>query len=295
MILLTAREKWLTSTFPRFSAKSRGGRPPAIQPPPHTIKSHGRFDLSVGPHNFTHTAIYEVHYLPSTPQVPPPQASTAAQTHSQATITQPTALTGLAGQTATQPASIDATVTPTLISQVNAAAESNPILSRLLHTAAAGRATPDEIKTLSILIRSLGIGMEPSPPPPPLQESAQPVNAVPPEPVKPFDIVIEFQERPSDRWILPRGLTSFEFIPYTSSVLSRGELVMTFGLPFPVNEQNAEKGPEPPLTPTPEPSRAVTMRWNGVLSSVYELALKWVGGEEISAQNLRTLEDLVSV
>ena len=37
------------------------------------------------------------------------------------------------------------------------------------------------------------------------------------------------------------------------------------------------------------------MRWNGVPSSVYELALKWVGGEEISAQNLRTLEDLVSV
>ncbi len=59
-----ARSRWITSTFPKFSARTRGTKVAEVIPPPHTIKAHGKYDLTIGPHVFSNTAIYEVHYLP---------------------------------------------------------------------------------------------------------------------------------------------------------------------------------------------------------------------------------------
>ena len=63
----SARTKWVTSMFPKFSNKTRG-KAAEITPPPHTIKAHGKYDLQIGPHTFPGTAVYEVHYLPSSDQ-----------------------------------------------------------------------------------------------------------------------------------------------------------------------------------------------------------------------------------
>lgn len=262
-----AREKWLGSTFPRFSAKSRGGRPPATQPPPHTIRAHGRYDLSIGPHIFPNTAIYEVHYIPQGPQQVQPAAGPPPPSQPQ-----------------------EAVVTPTLISQVNAAAESNPILSRLLHTAAAGRATPEEINTLGILIRSLGISAEPAPPPPVAVPSAP---VAPPQPVKEFDIVIEFQERTTDRWVFPRGITTIEPSLPEPNALHKRDLLMNVALPFPPNISTTEKGSQDEPTPVHEPTRVVTFRWVGVPPSVHEMVVRWIGGEAKITENMHNLENIV--
>ena len=62
----TARNKWIASAFPKFSSKARGGKAVENMPPPHTIKAHGKYDLHIGPHVFSNTALFEAHYLPPT-------------------------------------------------------------------------------------------------------------------------------------------------------------------------------------------------------------------------------------
>ncbi len=94
-------------------------------------------------------------------------------------------------------------ITPSLISQVNAAAAADPIFSNLLQLAAAKTATEDQLQTLGLLIQSLAaidhakkIAAAASLP----VSSVLPVNYNQPPPVqtpsKPFDLVIEFRETP---------------------------------------------------------------------------------------------------
>ena len=52
--------------FPKFSTRARGTKVAEVIPPPHTIKAHGKYDFTIGPHVFPNTAVYEVHYLPET-------------------------------------------------------------------------------------------------------------------------------------------------------------------------------------------------------------------------------------
>ncbi|TFY57246.1 hypothetical protein EVJ58_g7138 [Rhodofomes roseus] len=65
--LRQSRTIWLSSAFPKFSAKARGGKPPEVVPPPHSIKVYGRYDVRIGPHIFSDTTFYEVCYLPEGP------------------------------------------------------------------------------------------------------------------------------------------------------------------------------------------------------------------------------------
>ena len=75
----TAREKWLTSAFPKFSGRARGSKHPELKPPAHSVvKSHNEFELSIGPHIFSNTRLYEVRYLPEHPQaIPAPSSLTS--------------------------------------------------------------------------------------------------------------------------------------------------------------------------------------------------------------------------
>ncbi len=198
----------------------------------------------------------------------------------------------------------EAIVTPTLISQVNAAAESNPTLSKLLHTAAAGRATPEELRTLGLLTRSVGIGVDPPPPPAPAppapapsQVPEQPAPLIPPEPVKEFDLVIEFQERLSDKWVFPRGFVSIEVQQPITSLSSRFDVSMNVALPFSTASGSlaAEKGTQLESVPVHQPSRVVTFRWVAVHQGVHELLMRWAGGESKIIRNRQILDDLVSV
>lgn len=263
--------------------------------------------MTIGPHTFYNTAIYEVHYLPQ--PSPQPIPTTSAPNPGPSTSEAIPATGPLSPRPPPQPQPVtappsDAIVTPTLISQVNAAAESNPTLSKLLHTAAAGRATPEELRTLGIMIRSVGIGVDPSPtatpapaatpalPPPPTQIPEPPAPVVPPEPVKEFDLVIEFQERLSDKWVFPRGLVSFDVQP-PNPILQTGrfDMSMNVALPFPSSEKGAQSEP----LPTQEPSRVVTFKWTAVHAGVYELFTRWAGGERKINRNRLILDDLVSL
>lgn len=237
-------------------------------PPPHTIHNRGRCDIEIGPHTFTSTTVFEVHYqyIPASkpsnvayqPQTSSWQATTPYGTNSfnafepppnEKTSTHPTptvaqtkeAIESQKSSSTPLLSSLGSAVSIThdLISQVNSAASSNPTLATLLQLAASGKASPDQLKTLGLLIQSLAgpSTTQGSPDPPtstsaPLQRATSQAPGGPnmsSPPAKDFDIVMEFLENPSDRWILPRSPVIIERLGENQS---RSDILVTAGIPF---------------------------------------------------------------
>ncbi|KAF7979411.1 hypothetical protein HWV62_42530 [Athelia sp. TMB] len=145
-------------------------------------------------------------------------------------------------------------ITPELITQVNIAAASNPTLANLLQLAASGQATPDQLQTLGLLIQSLAsisshdkssvpsrsasIFGSGTPQPDETHQVSTPALAYNTmkapsmypayRSFKEFDIVLEFAENPSDRWILPRSPSIIESDPGVKT----DDLLLTVAIPF---------------------------------------------------------------
>lgn len=307
--------------FPKFSSKSRGGKHPGPPPPPHTIQTRGRCNLHIGPHTFSNTVLYEVHYLPAQQASPGAQSmsgSMASTSSWQATtayggsyvpfgqkpfggippipmnVFPPSApLPSLASPT---------TITPTLINQVNSAASSNPILANLLQLAAASKATPDQLKTLGLLIQSLA-----------LSESHTSAMMIPAtttagpspysqttyvQPVKEFDLVIEFSERPTERWIFPRGPALCERLLDSRSIDATYDVIVTTCVPF-SGTPYLHAGPTAPAVPEnaglgekPAPQIA-TFRLEKAPIAVWDTITRWIGGDEKMNLNRSIIEQAV--
>ncbi|KAF8506722.1 hypothetical protein F5888DRAFT_1644769 [Russula emetica] len=350
--LKQSRSNWLSSTFPKFSSKSRGGKVSDTVPPPHTIKSLGKFDFQVGPHIFPDTSVYEAHYLHSTPvpQLPrsgsnQPPASTwqtapsfraptytpyfpyAASATSSAT---PYSSAQRASTPLVSAVASETPITPALISRVNDAAATDPILANFLQLAASGRATSDQLKTLALLIQSLasaqsssmarsalsGIsGSEPhsifnllsGPATPPSSatysypSSDQPAPApaqtsVPTgsQPQKEYDLVLEFPERPYDRWLVPRVPAVCERVPSTGNIEA---ILFLVALPFPKQTETQTEGePESAESATPAssdpPQEVVQFRITKVHQAFWDNLLNWVGGSTKVESNRHILEKI---
>ena len=344
-------------------------------PPPHTIKSLGKFDFQVGPHIFPDASVYEAHYLNSTPvpQLPPsgsnqPQASTwqTASSFRAPTYTPYFPYTASATSSATpypsaQRASTplvsavasETPITPALINRVNDAAATDPILANFLQLAASGRATSDQLKTLALLIQSLasaqsssmtrsalsGIsGSEPhsifnllsgqipsstpstsTPATPPSSATysypssdqpapAQTTSAPSSQPPKEYDLVLEFPERPYDRWLVPRVPVVCERVPSTGNIEA---ILLLIALPFPKQTQTqkqkqkqtetqtqTQEEPESAESATPAssdpPQEVVQFRITKVHQPFWDNLLNWVGGSTKVESNRRILETIVS-
>lgn len=355
----------MSSTFPKFSSKSRGGKVSDTVPPPHTIKSLGKFDFQVGPHTFPDTSVYEAHYLNSAPvpQLPrsgsnqPPASSwqTAspfrAPTYTPyfpyATSATPSATPYPSAQRASTPlvsaVASETPITPALISRVNDAAATDPILANFLQLAASGRATSDQLKTLALLIQSLasaqsssmsrsalsGIsGSEPhsifnllsgqtssftpstSTPATPqtsathsYTSSDQPAPAQTPaptssQPPREYDLVLEFPERPYDRWLVPRVPVVCERVPSAGNI---DAILLLVALPFPKQtktQSQTQEEPESTESATPAssdpPQEVVQFRITKVHQVFWDNLLNWVGGSTKVESNRRILEKIVS-
>lgn len=268
----------------RFSAKSRSGKTAVPQPPPHSIKSHGRFDLVVGPHVFSSTSLFEVHYIPqstttTTPYQPVIPTTYHPPTQPVAGPPTPTSVTG----SALSSLSPGTAVTTDLVEHMTSAATSNPTLLKLLQAVAGGNATQSQKETLELLLRTFkstpGGGTQPQP-----QSSISVMDFSTPTPTVPhapeFDIVLEFNDKPGDRWIFPRGPVNVQPIQG-----HQGEdLIVNTVLPF-------------PSTPNDTPGKykeIVAFRFAGVLYSVHDLMNRWVGGHEKAVEYTRILNEIVS-
>ncbi|KIJ22120.1 hypothetical protein PAXINDRAFT_152361 [Paxillus involutus ATCC 200175] len=299
------REKWLRTTFPKFSSRGRGGKQPDVVPPPHTIHNRGRCTLQIGPHAFIDTTVFEVHYHPVPVAVAPSTTfvhqSTPAghQTGSQPTTSSTPSSVSTAEPSNPLLSSLASTISvpPALISQVNVAAASNPTLANLLQLAASGRALPDQLKTLGLLIQSLANSpaMDITPAPPQTGISTTDSKSTLPTapavasqyqyqtPVKDFDIVLEFREAPSERWIFPRGPATCEFTPASESIGSIGDITLSTIVPFAIITPSP--GPETSVAVDIIPKQAVVFQFKMASSFIWDSFSRWVGPKEKMEQN----------
>lgn len=303
-MLCVARNRWLSSAFPKFSAKSRGGKPPEVVPPPHSIKAHGRFDVRIGPHVFPETTFYEVYYLPDAttgvgPSSTQPPAFHAYQNQDQQKSNAPSstaqvAVSALSSSPEARQDFSDSSVTPDLVFQVSAAAAKNPVLKDLLQLAASDKATSEQKKTLADLIRSMGAASKPSQPmasqPMPVKTHthapiANPRPAAPMHQVRDFDVVIEFQEKPSDRWIVPRHSAVCERPDTHSDILLFTPIAHS---PPELSQTDSSDQVEGLITP-----QVVTMRISNASVGLWELLFRWAGGEEGIAKGKAALKNIV--
>ncbi|SJL06254.1 uncharacterized protein ARMOST_09590 [Armillaria ostoyae] len=293
--LRQSRDRWL-SFFPKFSSRSRGGKSSDISPPAHTIQSRGRCDLEVGPHIFSGTTFSEVHYLSSQPPSQVPQSyqsyqSTSSSNNSSWTSYGNTYSTN-APQAPPQPNESQSSapllsslssvtiITPALIHQVNSAASSNPTLANLLQLAAAGKASPDQLQTLGLLIQSLAHS------PAVMSQNAMPSPSYPPPPAKEFDLVFEFQETSSERWILPRGPALCERKIDSSVTDAAYDIIITTCL-APTSDSTVA------ATPIDDKAEVVTFRLIKAPLPVWDMVSRWVGGEEKMKESRVILDQLM--
>jgi hypothetical protein len=328
-------------------------------PPPHTIRSLGKFDFQVGPHIFPDTSVYEAHYLNSTPvpqlprsgpnqppasawQTAPFRAPAYTPYFPYATSATPSATPYPSVQRASTPlvsaVASETPITPALINRVNDAAATDPILANFLQLAASGRATSDQLKTLALLIQSLASaqsssipasalssvsGSEPhsllsllsgqtpsstpnssGPATPPSSVTHPYPSSDPPTPAqtstpaglqtpKEYDLVLEFPERPYDRWLVPRVPVVCERIPSTGNVEA---ILLLFALPFPKKAQGEPESAESATSTSTDPvQEVVQFRITKVHQTFWDNLLKWAGGSTKVESNRRILEKIVSL
>ncbi|KAF8078855.1 hypothetical protein FPV67DRAFT_1663531 [Lyophyllum atratum] len=321
--LRQSREKWLFSTFPKFSTKSRGAKAADQVPAPHTIQNRGKCDLEIGPHIFPDTVFYEVHYLPSQANVAPgysyqppagswqtttPYGAYVPPRSTSANVSKPFELENSSTPLISSLTEVT-TITPALINQVNSAASSNPILANLLQLAAAGLATPEQLKTLGLLIQSLAtsessqvgtpsLATSSTIPPLPSAPSATPTVTPPsPAPVKEFDLVLEFRESPSERWVFPRGLVTCQRIMDTPINDATSHTVIKASVPFQkaTTPRNLTTEQTPPDDSDREVPQTVVFHLKKTPLAVWDTISRWAGNEQKMEQNRLKLEELKPV
>ncbi|KAJ7161365.1 hypothetical protein C8R43DRAFT_332034 [Mycena crocata] len=282
--------------FPRFSGRVRGK--PDTVPPPHTIQSRGRCQIEIGPHIFSETSFYEVHYVSPVPTTPSfiqsswqgrtpygyPNTPTPGSTPTAQHTTSPL-LSSLSSST---------TITPSLINQVNAAAASNPTLANLLQLAAAGKASAEQLQTLGLLIQSLAVPESSEA----LSSAANlmmssPAQSYPPvaanaTTVKEFDFVFQFHETSYERWILPRGPVICEKVADTRTANMSYDIVLTLALQVPKLPRN----PADEVASDQSPQQVISIRLKRPPPAIWECIWRWVGGEEKINENRKILDDL---
>ncbi|KAJ6575329.1 hypothetical protein B0H19DRAFT_1128177 [Mycena capillaripes] len=291
--------------FPRFSGRVRGKPDPV--PPPHTLQFRGRCQIEIGPHTFSETSFYEAQYHPPAPPPTPafiqspwqssqytgyvpyghPNPNPNPQAASQTPAVQHTSplLSSLTSMTA---------ITPSLINQVNAAAASSPTLANLLHLAAAGQGSPEQLKTLGLLIQSLAApeSQQALSSAANLMKSSAPAPAPPYPPVvlapKEFDLVFQYYETSYERWILPRGPVICEKVADTRTPDLSYDIVLTMALQPPRVPRSSGE-----VVDLEKPSsQVVTIRLKRPPPAVWETIWRWVGGEEKLKENRIILDDL---
>lgn len=265
------------------------------------------------------TTVFEVHYrlvpvavsqpttfvYQSAPANPLSQAVNQSQALSSSTFAS-------AGESNALLSSLSSTlpVPPGLITQVNAAATSNPTLANLLQQAASGQATPDQLKTLGLLIQSLASSpvtnipaTTSQPTAPGTDSSSTPFLTTPAvtqqyqyqTAIKDFDIVLEFRESPSDRWVFPRGPAMCEFVSTSGDPGSIGDLTVATIVPFPSMTPPQDPSGSESSAPTESATKhVVEFHFKIANSYIWDTFSRWVGPKEKMEENRKILMEIVT-
>ncbi|KAG9086699.1 hypothetical protein FS749_003445 [Ceratobasidium sp. UAMH 11750] len=276
--LKQSRSIWLTKAFLRFSTRSKN-RADQVHPapPPHSLSLAGSCDLEIGPHLFPQTNIYFVQYQ-------------YTHTHTPAPVPTPKPVQAPAptpAPAATQPAAAPITVSHELHAKVLAAAAKDPELQTILQLAAQGRANVAQLRVLGTTIKAIEAGTYPNvsttgtqPPaaPAPTASTSRPPAPAPaavapaiprpapaPIPTTPAipttAILIEFAERPVDRWLLP---SEYVLLDKTSN----GDVLLSTFYPFDAYVPSGSVGPNG-VAVRSKPANPLTMRFVAAPTGVW--------------------------
>lgn len=139
---------------------------------------------------------------------------------------------------------------------------------------------------------------------PAVAQSSAPTGSQPP---KEYDLVLEFPERPYDRWLVPRVPVVCERVPSAGNIEAIRLLV---ALPFPKETQKetqkptqtqtqgepeSAESPTPTSSDPPQPQEVAQFRITKVHQAFWDNLLNWVGGSAKVESNRRILETIVSL
>ncbi|KAF5388463.1 hypothetical protein D9757_004623 [Collybiopsis confluens] len=241
--LAQSRTRWLTSVLPKFQPTQR--KNPKHDPAPYTLHHRGCCQLHIGPHIFPNTTLYEARYRP-TPSVLGALEPTMA--------------------------------TPSFIAQINAAAASNPTLANLLQLVTNGQADQTQRQILSYTLKSLA--ESPTSASQYAQLNAQTQSTPSPyAPTKTFDLLVEFQESPSERFLLPRGTTACERVEGENDF----KIVVTSCAPLQSKDLSLSTENDPSL---------FRMTLHDASEPVWDSLTRWAGGEEKIKENVKILNKM---
>jgi len=282
LIQNAARERWL-NVFPKFSSKSRSTKNPGVTPPPHSSESLGHCDVYIGPHVFYKTAMYKVNYCSQTQQTPTyytPQPSQMSWSPS-ASYGSTSYGTTPYYQPPTQPQESSnplIAITPELLNRVTVAGTTNPTLASLLRLAASKKATQEELKRLGALIQSLAAMPEE------IYPAQVPPQQTPSTPVKPPDLVLEFQEKLGTQFLLPRAPSLCERVESASRDGSY-DVMLTTCLRVPKAKTPVSSDPQALPEETED---VITFRFSKASQEFWHFLLSWVG--DSTEENQKTIE-----
>lgn len=300
-------------TFPKFSSKARGAKAPE-PPPPHTLMSKGKCNFVVGPHQFLDTLFYQVHYMqPSsaTGALQTPSISTAATPYSSYYANQATPVTPATPSATTAPASgspdgqdlsqlklglgggMEYTISADLVARIHHEASVNPIFATKFRLALDPNATQEQIRNFAFALPHLP-GVLVSGVPSSLTLSTEQPRL---PPVREWDLVIEFNETPSDRWLIPRGTLASctRLVNKGSSTLP--DVSLTLRLPLSDTRPKPPSGEEAGTSnksSDPIPSHSVKFTLRQASNAIYDLILNWIGGDDRNRENSAALAKIVS-
>jgi hypothetical protein len=127
----------------------------------------------------------------------------------------------------------------------------------------------------------------------PAHESTSSVQSTAPatlEPPKEFDLVLEFPEKPYDRWLVPRVPVVCERTPSVGNVEA---ILLLVALPFPKQTQGEPESATSTTTDTPQ--EVVQFRITKVHQAFWDSLLNWAGGSAKVETNRSVLEKIVSL
>ncbi|KAF7311108.1 hypothetical protein HMN09_00655000 [Mycena chlorophos] len=203
--------------------------------PVHTATSCGVCSISIGGlHVFPETTFYEVRYS-ATPPAPPSPA--------------PAWPYGSLAQN------------PGIIQAMNTAAAANPIFANMLANAAAGTASTIELQTLSFLVQSL-------------PGHAAPVASTPIQATSTnFQLVLQYSESPSERWLIPRGPAIYE------KATAGDDFTLTFAIPLQGGSAAQDDFTAVPTLGT-SAAQVVTMDFKKPPTTLSDTISRWIVGTE---------------
>ena len=131
---------------------------------------------------------------------------------------------------------------------------------------------------------------------PAIQQPPAPVNLYQRSPlVKDFDLVLEFREAPTERWVFPRVPVYGERKSTPSTTNASQDILLTTCIPF--RNVTLDVSQQPTLENSTESpvQHVVTLRLIEAPWTIWDTIYRWIGGEDKLRSNKTQIDSLVRV